>query len=135
MAVAISGPIPGTVISRLAIPFSLAVRGRARDPAATARGTGLLPDRLSHDATPQMSLKAAAQVARQAGVTPVLLGDAPEGEAAQLGTVMAGIARAAATKGTPVKAPAVLLSGGEGTVTIGAMPPGVAGGTPGSCWP
>jgi len=31
-------------------------------------------------ATPQMSLEAAAKVARKAGVTPVILGDAIEGE-------------------------------------------------------
>lgn len=78
-------------------------------------------------ATPQMSLEAAADVARAAGVTPVLLGDALEGEAAQMGAVMAGIARAVAAHGTPARAPAVLLSGGEGTVTIGATPPGRGG--------
>lgn len=69
-------------------------------------------------ATPQMSLEAAARIARAAGVTPVLLGDALEGEARELGTAMAGIARAVATHGTPAPAPAVLLSGGETTVTI-----------------
>ena len=78
-------------------------------------------------ATPQMSLEAAAEVARDAGVTPVQLGDALEGEAAQMGTVMAGIARAIAAHGTPMKAPAVLLSGGEATVTIGETPPGRGG--------
>lgn len=78
-------------------------------------------------ATPQMSLLAAAQVARDAGVTPVLLGDALEGEARELGTVMAGIARAVAAHATPAAAPAVLLSGGETTVTIGATQPGRGG--------
>ena len=71
-------------------------------------------------AAPQMSLLAAAEVARGAGVTPVLLGDALEGEARELGIVMAGMARAVAAHGTPAPAPAVLLSGGETTVTIGA---------------
>lgn len=78
-------------------------------------------------ATPQMSLEAAAEVARKAGVTPLLLGDALEGEAAQLGIVMAGIARATAGHGTPVRPPAVLLSGGETTVTIGNTRPGRGG--------
>lgn len=78
-------------------------------------------------ATPQMSLEAAAEVARNAGVTPVLLGDALEGEAAQMGVVMAGIACAVARHGTPAPAPAVLLSGGEGTVTIGKTAPGRGG--------
>lgn len=71
-------------------------------------------------ATPQLSLLAAADVARDAGVTPVLLGDALEGEAREVGTVLAGIAKAAARHGTPAPAPMVLLSGGETTVTIGA---------------
>lgn len=78
-------------------------------------------------ATPQRSLEAAAEVARKAGVTPLLLGDALEGEAAQLGIAMAGIARASAAHGTPVRAPAVLLSGGETTVTIGDSKPGRGG--------
>ena len=46
-------------------------------------------------ATPQMSLEAAAEVARTAGVTPLILGDAIEGEAREVGKVMAGIARQA----------------------------------------
>ncbi len=74
-----------------------------------------------------MSLEAAARVALSAGVTPLLLGDALEGEAAQLGIAMAGIARATAAHGTPVKPPAVLLSGGETTVTIGEEKPGRGG--------
>lgn len=78
-------------------------------------------------ATPQMSLEAAAEVARKAGVTPLLLGDALEGEASQLGIAMAGIARACAAHGTPVEPPAVLLSGGETTVTIGDRKPGRGG--------
>lgn len=78
-------------------------------------------------AAPQMSLLAAAEVARGAGVTPVLLGDALEGEARELGIVMAGMARAVAAHGTPAPAPAVLLSGGETTVTIGAGKAGRGG--------
>nr|WP_240804313.1 MOFRL family protein [Qingshengfaniella alkalisoli] len=66
-----------------------------------------------------MSLDAAAQVAKRYGITPVILGDTLEGEAREMGTVMAGIARAVADHGTPVQRPAVLLSGGETTVTIG----------------
>lgn len=69
-------------------------------------------------ATPQMSLDAAAAAARAAGVTPLILGDALEGEAAEVGKVMAGIARAAATSGNPTPPPCVLLSGGETTVTV-----------------
>ncbi|QQP91495.1 glycerate kinase [Skermanella sp. TT6] len=69
-------------------------------------------------ATPQFSLEAAAEVARKAGVTPLLLGDALEGEATDVGKIMAGIALSAATHGHPLPAPCVLLSGGETTVTV-----------------
>ena len=69
-------------------------------------------------ASPQMALEAAADLARDAGVMPVLLGDALEGEARELATVMAGIAKAVRSHGTPTQAPAVLLSGGETTVTM-----------------
>ena len=69
-------------------------------------------------ATPQRSLEAAAAVARQAGVTPLLLGDALEGEAREVGRVMAGIARSVAEHGHPLPPPCVLLSGGETTVTV-----------------
>lgn len=69
-------------------------------------------------ATPQMSLEAAAESARGAGVTPLILGNAIEGEAREVGRVMAGIARQAALYGQPASAPAVLLSGGETTVTV-----------------
>jgi glycerate 2-kinase len=69
-------------------------------------------------ATPQMSLEAAAEVARRAGVTPMILGDAIEGEAREVGRVMAGIVRQVLLHGQPAPAPLVLLSGGETTVTV-----------------
>ena len=78
-------------------------------------------------ATPQMSLEAAATVAREAGVTPVLLGDALEGEARELGIAMAGIAKSVARHAAPARAPVVLLSGGETTVSIGDTSSGRGG--------
>jgi len=69
-------------------------------------------------ATPQMALDAAAQVAADAGVTPYILGDSLEGEARDVGKVMAGIALQTARRGQPFAAPCVLLSGGETTVTV-----------------
>ncbi len=70
-------------------------------------------------ATPSGALAAAAAVAQRMGYTPLILGDALEGESAQLGIMMAGIAKSVKQHGLPVKGPAVLLSGGETTVTIG----------------
>ena len=67
---------------------------------------------------PQASLEAAAAVARANGVTPVILGDALEGESREVAKAMAGIARSAALNGHPAGPPVVLLSGGETTVTV-----------------
>lgn len=68
--------------------------------------------------TPQMALEAAAEVARGAGVAVHILGDSIEGEARDVGIVMAGIARQVATHGQPFARPCILLSGGETTVTV-----------------
>ena len=71
-------------------------------------------------AKPQASLEAAAEVARRAGVTPLILGDSLEGEAREVGRVMAGMALQVRQHGQPLPAPCVLLSGGETTVTVRA---------------
>jgi hydroxypyruvate reductase len=57
----------------------------------------------------------------------LILGDAIEGESRELGVVMAGIARSSRLYGHPVRPPAVLLSGGETTVTIGKTGAGRGG--------
>jgi glycerate 2-kinase len=69
-------------------------------------------------ATPQMALEAAAEVAREAGITVHILSDAIEGEARDVGKVFAGIAHQVAERNQPFAAPCVLLSGGETTVTV-----------------
>lgn len=83
-------------------------------------------------ATPRMALEAAATEARALGLAPLILGDALEGEAREVGTVLAGIALSAQAHGHPLPAPCVLLSGGETTVTIRAEKPG-RGGRNGEC--
>ena len=69
-------------------------------------------------ATPQTALEAAASVARSAGLTPYILGDSIEGEARDVGKVMAAMARQIVTRGQPFTRPCVLLSGGETTVSL-----------------
>ena len=69
-------------------------------------------------ATPQMALEAAGAVARDADVAPLILGDSIEGEARDVGKVMAAIAQQVAVHGQPIAPPCVLLSGGETTVTV-----------------
>lgn len=78
-------------------------------------------------ATPSMALQAAAESARQHGITPLILGDAIEGESREVAIVMAGIAQSVKAYGHPVKRPAILLSGGETTVTVGAGKGGKGG--------
>jgi hydroxypyruvate reductase len=69
-------------------------------------------------ARPQDALEAAAAAACKAGYTPIILGDSIEGEARDVALVHAGIARQIQRHGQPAAAPAILLSGGETTVTV-----------------
>lgn len=69
-------------------------------------------------ARPQDSLEAAAARAQEAGITPIILGDAIEGEAQEVAQAMAQTAFEAARHSQPAAPPCVLLSGGETTVTV-----------------
>ncbi|MGC0151863.1 glycerate kinase type-2 family protein [Chromobacterium vaccinii] len=69
-------------------------------------------------ATPQLALRAAAAEAERLGLNVLLLGDSIEGEAREAARVHAGIARQIAAHGAPVARPAVILSGGETSVTL-----------------
>lgn len=109
------------VLVRHAIPVSGRVRAALADPARETPKPGdpqFAGDTVRVVARPQTSLEAAAAAARAAGIVPVLLGDAIEGEARAVAGVMAGIARSCARHGHPAAAPCVLLSGGETTVTV-----------------
>ncbi|KAB8046170.1 DUF4147 domain-containing protein [Janthinobacterium rivuli] len=125
-----SGPTVGdatTCEDALAIVrrYGMDLPDSIRKVLESGRGESVKPDdpRLARTqttliATPQMALEAAAEVARAAGVTPYILGDSLEGEARDVGKVMAGIALQTAVRGQPFPAPCVLLSGGETTVTV-----------------
>jgi glycerate 2-kinase len=109
------------ILARYGVALPDSVAAILRDAAEETPKPG--DPRLAHAETilvaaPQASLEAAAAVARAAGITPVILGDAIEGEAREVATVHAGIARQVARHGQPAAAPAVLLSGGETTVTV-----------------
>lgn len=84
---------------------------KSGDPRLPAIATKLI-------ATPQMALEAAAEIARQNGFVSHLLGDSIEGEARDVGKVMAGIALQVAKRQQPFARPCVLLSGGETTVSV-----------------
>jgi len=136
-AVIASGPTvpdPTTFADARAL---IARYGITPSPAAAARLAGATdetpkPGALPNSdfrmiATPIMALHAVAEAARGLGLTPLILGDALEGEAAQAGILFAGMALCVATHGQPLAPPAVLLSGGETTVTIGQGRPGRGG--------
>ena len=65
-----------------------------------------------------LSLQAAANVAAKVGFTPVILSDAIEGEARDIGQMHAAIATHVALKDAPFPKPVAILSGGETTVTL-----------------
>jgi hydroxypyruvate reductase len=69
-------------------------------------------------ATAHRSLEAAAEVFRKAGITPVILGDAITGEAAEVAKVMAALVKEIRGYQNPWKPPVALISGGECTVTL-----------------
>ena len=90
------------IVTRYAIDLPAA----ARDWLESGRGETIKPGdfRLAHArtelvATPRRALLAAAEIAKKAGVTPVLIGDRIEGEARDVGKVLAGIAHSIADHG------------------------------------
>lgn len=103
------------VLERYNIPIAEPVRyalSQRTPPAAVPQGE------IKLIATPALALQAAADAARRHGITPLILGDAIEGESREVATVMAGIAKSVKQHGQPLAAPALLLSGGETTVTV-----------------
>lgn len=71
-------------------------------------------------ASAAVSLEAAAAEAKRQGIEAVILSDSIEGEAREVGSVHAAIAREIATRNRPFRKPVLLLSGGETTVTLRA---------------
>ncbi len=125
-----SGPTTGdrsTCADALAIlrRYAIDVPDKVRALLESGRGESVKPGdpRLATSetrmiATPQMALEAAAAVARAAGVPAHILGDSIEGEARNVGIVMAGMALQVARHQQPFTPPCILLSGGETTVTV-----------------
>lgn len=129
-AVIASGPTVGdpgdgaaalAILERYGIPLDPGLRARlAAGELATPKPDDprLARSRFVLLASPRQMLEAAAAEARRCGVTPLILGDAIEGEAREVARVHAGIALACSRHGFPAGKPCVLLSGGETTVTL-----------------
>jgi len=71
-------------------------------------------------ASASVSLEAAAHEAKRQGIEAVILSDSIEGEAREVGSVHAALAREVATRNRPFAKPVLILSGGETTVTLRA---------------
>lgn len=109
------------VIEKYGLAVPAAVTRRLADPAAETPKPGdpvFDGNQTTIVAAPQQSLEAAAALAMEAGVTPIVLSDRMEGEARDIGGAHAAIARQIRDRGQPAVAPAVILSGGETTVTM-----------------
>jgi hydroxypyruvate reductase len=109
------------ILARYAITPPAAVAAHlaaARDETPKPGDPRLARSRAIVVASPMASLKAAAERAHAMGVEPLILGDAIEGEAREIGRAMAATALAAEGEQRPRDRPRVLISGGETTVTV-----------------
>lgn len=62
--------------------------------------------------------EAASNMATELGYNSMILSTMVEGEARQVGSVYAGVAREVASRGRPIRVPAVIIIGGETTVDV-----------------
>ena len=95
------------------------------DHIRAARESAPLPDAMEMQnsevtviASASMALEAAANCARERGLSPIILSDAIEGEACEVAKVVAAIAKDVSRFGRLAKKPVVILSGGETSVTL-----------------
>jgi glycerate 2-kinase len=110
-----------SILAEYAIPLPDSVARWLEDPRSETPKPGdpgfeRVQNRIittAHDA-----LAAAAHTAEAAGVTPVMLGSALEGEARDLAREHARLALRCIREGDPARPSCVILSGGETTVTV-----------------
>lgn len=105
--------------------YRLALPAAAADLLASELNPPPAPDdaRFAHNsvsiiASAALSLEAAAKMARAEGLAAHILSDAIEGEARDVALVHAALAREVAARNRPFAKPALIVSGGETTVTI-----------------
>jgi hydroxypyruvate reductase len=109
------------IIKRYAVKLSanvMEVLTTGRGESVKAGNPRLARNEIRFVATPQMALESSAAAARESRLPVHILGDSIEGEARDVGKVMAGIALQIARHGQPFETPCILLSGGETTVTV-----------------
>jgi hydroxypyruvate reductase len=114
------------VLDRYDLDVPDSVRDRLRAGAAGEHAETPTADDPAFDRTRafvvgngRTALDAAADAAAERGYEPLVLAAGVRGEARGAGTTHAAIAEECAVRGSPAEPPAVLLSGGETTVTLG----------------
>ncbi len=110
-----------SVVETYGLRLPDAVMAHIRSPAADApmpEDARFARNEVRVIASAGISLEAAVAEARRHGIEAVILSDAIEGEAREVGKVHAAIAREIVLRDRPFARPVLLLSGGETTVTI-----------------
>jgi len=125
-----SGPTVPIAGSRAEVRHLLSLHGIALPPAVTALlasndNPAPRPDdprfagnSVTIVASSAISLDAAAERGKARGLNVSILSDAVEGESRDVATVLAAIAKEVDLRDRPFRRPALLLSGGETTVTV-----------------
>ena len=103
--ISLPGPVADHIRSRASPP------PHADDPAFAGTEVCVI-------ASAAASLEAAAAVAERHGLNAAIVSSEIEGEAREVGRVMAAVAREVSSRDRPFRKPAVMLSGGETTVTL-----------------
>jgi hydroxypyruvate reductase len=109
------------IVQNYALDLTPAMMAHLNSPAADApdpKHQGFARNEHHVIASAGVSLQAAAEIALAHGITPHILSDSIEGEARDVARVHAAIALEVAKHGRPFAKPAMLLSGGETTVTL-----------------
>jgi hydroxypyruvate reductase len=109
------------ILTRYAIAIPPAIRQQLQQGVLETVKPGdhrLVQSQTHLIASPQMGLEAAAAYARSRGVDAHILSDRLEGEARDVGKILSALSAQVQWKGQPWRAPCVLLSGGETTVTV-----------------
>jgi hydroxypyruvate reductase len=109
------------VLEKYRVPLSAAVKAFLNRPEAETPKPGdarFEKNEVHLIATAREALEAAAAVAREYGVTPLILNPAIQGEARDVALSQAKIVKQISESGRPVESPCLLLSGGETSVTV-----------------
>lgn len=99
---------------RAGLAGQLPETAKADDPCFARVQTALIGDNA-------LAARAAGEAAAALGYAVHPLGSRLEGEARELGRVLAGLGQSCAAEGHPLAAPACLIGGGESTVTLGRL--------------